>query len=176
MEDGHFFPRVERDTGISFEFTTINWLSKNFSAKAKQLLFFNGRTSNFPPQQDALSGKYKIRDSDGHTHNLFGADDVAAGRGFVTWGPPGTGWIAYTNSAEAHPAAPACVFLIHPDATGAHPLWCPKGSGPSVRVTRLRWSGNGRYLLVGVNWGDLYGPPNFGSYGYGDLWREGRDR
>lgn len=173
QEDGHFFlPGVESDTGIWYEFTTINWLSKNFSAKGKQLLFFNGRSSTFPTQQYSLSGKYKIRDSDGHTRNLFpGADDVASGRGFVTWGPPGSGWIAYTNSAEAHPASPACVFLIHPDGTGAHALWCAKGFGPSVGLTGLRWSGNGKYLLVGVNIDDIYGPPNFGFYSTGDLWR-----
>ena len=167
LQEGHYYiPGVESNAYVWTENSNMDWLSRNFSATG-QILFFNGLASSFPTYADSLSGKYKIRDPNGHVRNLFpGQDDVASGWGFVTWGPPGSRLIAFTNSAKARVASPACVYLIHPDGSGAHTLWCPTGYSSPVGVTDLRWSGNGKYLLAYVNW-----DPYDDTYSNRDLWR-----
>ena len=83
-----------------------------------------------------------------------GSDDLAnPGYGFVTWGPPGTDEIAFANSAGANGGTTsACVYLEHPDGTGAHPLWCPSGYDTPQAVESIRWADNGKSLLVDLTY------------------------
>lgn len=170
---GHYYlPGLESDTSL-WGYAPVAWLSKNFSSHARHILYFDGLSSVFPAQPDSMSGKYRIVDMKGHSHALFpGPDDVNAGFGFVTWGPPGSHEIAYTNTAMNYPASPACVFLIHPDGSGAHRLWCADSHVTPTSVSNLRWSGDGKSLLVYVNWNNEYQtPPNWGYYPAAELWR-----
>jgi len=173
QRQGHYFlTGLESDTTI-WGGAPVNWLSKNFSTNGKGILYFDGLSSQFPAQQDSMSGKYKVMGPHGHSHALFrGPDDVNAGYGFVTWGPPGSNEIAYTNSAQNYPASHPCVFLVHPDGTGAHPLWCATVHETGTSVSNLRWSGDGKSLLAYVNWNVVYPtPPNWGFYSNTELWR-----
>lgn len=173
QQQGHFYlPGLESDTTV-WGYGPVNWLSKNFSGGAKYVLYLDGYSSAFPTQQDSMSGKYKVMDMAGHSHALFpGPDDVNAGYGFPTWGPPGSNEIAYTNTAMNYPASPACVFLVHPDGTGARRLWCAANHSTPTSVSNLRWSGDGKSLLAYVNWHIVYEtPPNWGSFSYVELWR-----
>ena len=172
-KEGHYFvPGLESDTTV-WGYGPVNWLSKNFSGGGGHILYFHGLSSAFPVQQDSMSGKYRIMDKYEHSHALFpGHDDVNAGYGFLTWGPPGTNEIAYTNTAKNVPASPACVFLVHPDGSGAHSLWCAPSHATPTSVSNLRWSGDGRSLLVYVNWNAEFPiSPNWGYYPAAELWR-----
>lgn len=173
QQQGHFYvPGLESDTMV-WGYGPVNWLSKNFSNGARHILYFDGLSATFPTGQTSMSGKYKVMDMAGHAHALFpGPDDVNAGFGFVTWGPPGSNEIAYTNTAMNYPASPACVFLIHPDGSSAHRLWCADNHATPTSVSNLRWSGDGKSLLVYVNWNNEYQtPPNWGYYPAAELWR-----
>jgi hypothetical protein len=172
QEGRYFLSGLESDTTL-WGYGPVHWLAKNFSSDGTHILYFDGLSSQFPAGQDSMSGKYRIMDTSGQSRALFpGPDDVNARYGFVTWGPPGSDEIAYTNSAENYPASSPCVFLIHPDGSGAHPLWCAELHETPTSVSNLRWSGDGRSLLAYVNWGAEYEtPPNWGFYSNTELWR-----
>lgn len=173
LKDGHLYLSGLESNALLWGLAPTDWLSRNFSNGARHLLYFDGFSSDFVIQAYSISGKYRIRDPGGHSHALFpGGDDVSAGYGFVTWGPPGSNEVAYTNAAENHPHSPACVFLVHPDGSGAHRLWCAPEHVTPTSVSNLRWSGDGRSLLVYVNWDNKdQSPPNWGNFNTTELWR-----
>ena len=136
------------------------WPTSNFSPSGNRIQYFAGQSSD--PTAAPYPGKYRVMDlRTGQSYRLFsGTDDNAApGHGYLAWGPKGSNWIAYTNSANGIRVDPRCVYLMRPDGSERHQLWCapdyqstPQGSVPTRAVEAIRWAGNGRSLLAYVSY------------------------
>jgi hypothetical protein len=142
-------------------FYNDNWLTKNFSPDGQSMLYFAGQTSS-PAVNALFPGKYYVMNMQtGVSHPLFAGtnDNDAPGYGYLAWGPSGTNEIAFTNSTSEVDTSPPCVELMHTDGTDQHPLWCApatiniaQGAVPTLAVSQLRWSGNGKTLLAYVSY------------------------
>lgn len=134
---------------------TPEWLVNAFSPSGRYSLFLE-TSSDVPFDGNRKTrGKFFLMNALGQRIKpLFaGSDDLESPRygpsyGSVTWGPAGTNEIAFTNAADDrfywhH----ACVRLMHPDGTDNHLLWCAT-TGKYRTLQGLRWSGDGRNLLV----------------------------
>jgi hypothetical protein len=148
------------------------WMSKNFAPGGHRMLTFSGQAQT-PAEVNPLSGKYlTLNDQGQQMITLFPGenDEATPGFGYVTWGPPGTNLIAYANSAGINPAtAPACVNVMNPDGSNPHELWCaPSSTYPTTELQQIqgiRWSGNGKYLLLTMAYGgQIYGGAYYGGY------------
>lgn len=133
------------------------WFGNAFSPSGNYSLFLRvhaERVSGVPFRD----GKYFVMNAQGqrmpplfHGPNDLQAPKYGPSYGYVTWGPAGTNAIAYTNSANNTPVRRACVRLMHPDGTGDHKLWCADDCPPYyTAVEGIRWSGDGRSLLVAI--------------------------
>lgn len=143
------------------------WLTKNFSPDGQSVLYFKNPSSD--PADGPYSGKYYVKNlHTGATQPLFAGsnDNAAPGEGYLARDPVDGNTIAYANSTSEYAVTSPCVYLMHADGSNQHILWCaPAGiavpdnpPSPSLAVESLRWSGNGKKLMVYVS----YTPPGLG--------------
>jgi hypothetical protein len=153
---------------------TQTWLSKNFGPHGHRMLVFFGQSSI--PQHDipfTLSGKYFVVNDQGQQAvqlfpSFYSNDLAPPGFGFLTWGPPSTNLIAYTNAAGQNTTSPSCIYLMNSDGSNPHALWCsPNYADPPQAVESLRWSGDGKSLLAYVGYQLPVWPE---ATGYADLY------
>lgn len=148
-------------TGVSY------WLTKNFSPDAQSILYFKNPSAD--PADGPYSGKYYVKNlHTGAIQPLFAGsnDNAAPGEGYLARDPVDGNTIAFANSTSEYAIASPCVYLMHADGSNQHELWCaPAGiavpdnpPSPSLAVESLRWSGNGKKLMVYVS----YDPPGLG--------------
>jgi Tol biopolymer transport system component len=158
-------------SGVTFGGPPGHWLTRNFSPDGKNIQYFYGQTSNPTPGGPSSGKYYTMNLRTGVTQPLFDGDNdnAAPGYGFLAWGPEGSNLIAYTNSTHGAPVTPACVYLMQPDGSDKHSLWCapaqvttPAGAAPTGAVEDLRWSGNGQRLLAFVTYQPPDGNPGLG--------------
>jgi hypothetical protein len=155
----YYFP-----SGVAFYGQGVQqgtWLTKNFSPNGYYIQYFAAQSST-PSPGGPYAGKYYLQDLlTGRVYRLFPGtnDNAAPGYGYLAWGPAGTNDIAFTNSTSELPTSPPCVELMHPDGTDRRTLWCApatitvtQGPVPSLAVSELRWSGNGKSLLAYVSY------------------------
>ena len=148
-------------TGVSY------WLTKNFSPDGQSILYFKNPSTD--PADGSYSGKYYVKNlHTGAIQPLFAGsnDNAAPGEGYLARDPVDGNTIAYANSTSEYAVTSPCVYLMHADGSNQHILWCaPAGiavpdnpPSPSLAVESLRWSGNGKKLMVFVS----YNPPPLG--------------
>ena len=142
------------------------WLTTNLSPNGQSLLYFKNPSSD--PSAGLFSGKYYVKNlRTGSIQPLFpGSDDIAApGYGYLAMNPVNGNLIAFANSTSEYPVSAPCVYQMHVDGSKQRVLWCapailpmPGASSPvySQAIGSLRWSGNGRKLMVYVS----YTPPS----------------
>ncbi|GLQ89068.1 TolB-like translocation protein [Dyella flagellata] len=157
------------------------WPTRNFSPDGRSIQYFAGRSSN-PTSGGPYDGKYRVMDRQtGLSKALFPGhnDNAPPGVGYLAWGPEGSNEIAYTDSTSEIPVTTRCVYLMHPDGSGRHRLWCAPaevqtsgGPTPTLAVESLRWAGNGKSLLAYVAWGWPIGSqPGIGGSSYASLYQ-----
>lgn len=157
----YYFPSGVAYDGSGPSIHSGTWLTRNFSPNGRYIQYFEAHLAN-PVASGPYPGKYDVKDlHTGATSALFrGANDNnPPGYGYLAWGPAGSNEIAYTNSTSELTTSTPCVGLMHPDGSDAHTLWCapatislPQGSVPSLAVSQIRWSGNGKRLLAYVSY------------------------
>jgi hypothetical protein len=142
------------------------WLTTNLSPNGQSLLYFRDPSSD--PSAGVFSGKYYVKNLDtGRIQPLFaGSNDIAApGYGYLAMNPANGNLIAFANSTSEYSVSAPCVYQMHADGSKQRVLWCapatlsmPGASSPvySQAIGSLRWSGNGRKLMVYVS----YQPPS----------------
>jgi Tol biopolymer transport system component len=158
-------------SGVTFGGPPGHWLTRNFSPDGQSIQYFAGQTTD-PTAGGPSSGKYYVQNlRTGVTQALFDGsnDNAAPGYGYLAWSPDGSNVIAYTNSINDNPVTPACVFLMQPDGSDKHSLWCapaqistPGGAAPTQAIESIRWSGNGHELLAFVTYQPPGGNPGLG--------------
>jgi len=146
-----------------------HWLTRNFSPDGRNILYFTGQTTDPTPGGPSSGKYYTMNLRTGVTQALFDGsnDNTLPGVGWLAWGPQGSNVIAYANSTNGAPVTPACVYVMQPDGSNKHSLWCAPaqvnttlGPAPTLSVETLRWAGNGRTLLAFVT----YQPPGVPAY------------
>jgi Tol biopolymer transport system component len=149
------------------------WLTRNFSPDGQDIQYFYGQTTD-PSAGGPTSGKYYTMNlRTGVTQPLFDGsnDNAAPGYGYLAWGPVGSNVIAYASPVNG--TTPACVYLMQPDGSNKHSLWCAPtqvtvigGAVPTAAIDTIRWAGNGQRLLAFVQY-----KPNGGYYEHAAVYR-----
>lgn len=145
------------DDSLEPYLTISTWHGNAFSPSGNYSLFLRVHADGEGglPFQD---GKYFVMNAYGQRMPpLFpGGNDLQPPKdgpsyGYVSWGPADANAIAYANSASNAPVHHACVRLMHPNGTGDHKLWCADDCPPYLSsIQGIRWSGDGKSLLVSV--------------------------
>lgn len=149
------------------------WLTRNFSPDGQSIQYFYGQTTD-PSAGGPTSGKYYTMNlRSGVTQPLFDGsnDNAPPGYGYLAWGPASSNLIAYSSPTNG--TTPACVYLMQPDGSNKHALWCAPtqvtvsgGTVATAAIDTIRWAGDGNSLLAFVQY-----MPNTGYYEHAAIYQ-----